>query len=144
CMIMATTHYPELKIFAYNTKDTINASMEFDDKSLKPTYRLLIGIPGASNAFNIAGRLGMDRDVVERGESLMSGESQDLNNMITDLENRRKEFEKKNQELDTQLAKNKEIQDDYEKKQVALANSKDSEIQAAKVRANQIVAKAKG
>ncbi|MFC6322952.1 endonuclease MutS2 [Companilactobacillus baiquanensis] len=144
CMIMATTHYPELKIFAYNTENTINASMEFDDESLKPTYRLLIGIPGASNAFNIAGRLGMDRDVVERGESLMSGESQDLNNMITDLENRRKEFEQKNQELTEQLAKNKAIEDDYEKKQVALANSKDSEIQAAKVRANQIVAKAKG
>ncbi|WP_125714527.1 endonuclease MutS2 [Companilactobacillus kedongensis] len=144
CMIMATTHYPELKVFAYNTEETINASMEFDDKSLKPTYRLLIGIPGASNAFNIAGRLGMDRDVVERGESLMSGESQDLNNMITDLENRRKEFEQKNQDLSEQLAKNKAIEDDYEQKQVALANSKDSEIQAAKVRANQIVARAKG
>ncbi|MFD1419029.1 endonuclease MutS2 [Companilactobacillus keshanensis] len=144
CMIMATTHYPELKVFAYNTEETINSSMEFDDKSLRPTYRLLIGIPGASNAFNIAGRLGMDRDVVERGESLMSGESQDLNNMITDLENRRKEFEQKNQDLSEQLAKNKAIEDDYDQKQVALANSKDSEIQAAKVRANQIVARAKG
>lgn len=95
CFIMATTHYPELKIFAYNTPETINASMEFDEKSLKPTYRLLIGIPGASNAFSIAARLGMDKSVVDRGQALMDGESQDLNNMIADLENRRKEFEQK-------------------------------------------------
>ncbi|WP_334352863.1 endonuclease MutS2 [Companilactobacillus sp. HBUAS56257] len=143
CFIMATTHYPELKVFAYNTPETINASMEFDEKSLKPTYKLLIGIPGASNAFNIAARLGMDRSVVERGQSLMNGESQDLNNMIADLENRRKEFEQKNQQLQVQLSKNKAVQETYEKKSDALDKSKASEIQAAKVRANQIVAKAK-
>ncbi|GEO58039.1 endonuclease MutS2 [Companilactobacillus bobalius] len=143
CFIMATTHYPELKVFAYNTPETINASMEFDDESLKPTYRLLIGIPGASNAFNIAARLGMDRSVVDRGQSLMSGESQDLNNMIADLENRRKEFEQKNAQLQVQLSKNKDVQKDYEQKSDALDKSKASEIQAAKVRANQIVAKAK-
>lgn len=143
CFIMATTHYPELKVFAYNTPETINASMEFDDESLKPTYRLLIGIPGASNAFNIAARLGMVRSVVDRGQSLMSGESQDLNNMIADLENRRKEFEQKNEQLQVQLSKNKDVQKDYEQKSDALDKSKASEIQAAKVRANQIVAKAK-
>ncbi|WP_119327461.1 endonuclease MutS2 [Companilactobacillus musae] len=143
CFIMATTHYPELKIFAYNTPETINASMEFDDKSLKPTYRLLIGIPGASNAFNIAARLGMDKSVVDRGQALMDGESQDLNNMIADLENRRKEFEQKNEQLKVQLAKNKDVEKDYEQKSDALDKSKNSEIQAAKVRANQIVSKAK-
>ncbi|KRK79850.1 endonuclease MutS2 [Companilactobacillus nodensis] len=143
CVIMATTHYPELKVYAYNTTDTINASMEFDEKSLKPTYRLMIGIPGSSNAFNIAARLGMDREVVDRGQSLMSGESQDLNNMIKDLENRRKEFEKKNEDLNAQLTHNKEIEDDYEKKRTELDNSKESEIQAAKVRANQIVSKSR-
>ncbi|WP_334328990.1 endonuclease MutS2 [Companilactobacillus sp. HBUAS59699] len=143
CVIMATTHYPELKVYAYNTTDTINASMEFDEKSLKPTYRLMIGIPGSSNAFNIASRLGMDRDVVDRGQSLMSGESQDLNNMIKDLENRRKEFEKKNEDLESQLTRNKQIEDDYEQKRTELNNSKDSEIQAAKVRANQIISKSR-
>ena len=143
CEIMATTHYPELKIYAYNTQDTINASMEFDDKSLKPTYRLLIGIPGASNAFNIASRLGMISSVVERGQSLMSGESQDLNNMISDLENRRKEFENNNQKLEQQLAKNKEVEEDYENQRDQLEKSKDSEIKAAKIRANQIVSSTK-
>ncbi|MCH4010304.1 endonuclease MutS2 [Companilactobacillus sp.] len=141
--IMATTHYPELKIYAYNTDNTINASMEFDDKSLKPTYRLLIGIPGASNAMNIAARLGMDRSVIERGNSLMSGESQDLNNMINDLEKRRKEFEQNNEKLEAQLAKNKKLEEQYETERTTLENSKDSEIQAAKVRANQIVSSTK-
>lgn len=143
CEIMATTHYPELKIYAYNTENTINASMEFDDKSLKPTYRLLIGIPGASNALNIAARLGMDSSVIERGKSLMSGESQDLNNMINDLEKRRKEFEQKNAQLDQQLSKNKQVQEEYETEKTALENSKDNEIRAAKVRANQIVSSTK-
>ncbi|WP_300560838.1 endonuclease MutS2 [Companilactobacillus sp.] len=141
--IMATTHYPELKIYAYNTDNTINASMEFDDKSLKPTYRLLIGIPGASNAMNIAARLGMDRSVIERGNSLMSGESQDLNNMINDLEKRRKEFEQNNEKLEAQLAKNKKLEEQYETERTTLENSKDSEIQAAKARANQIVSSTK-
>lgn len=141
--IMATTHYPELKIYAYNTENTINASMEFDDKSLKPTYRLLIGIPGASNALNIAARLGMDRSVIDRGNALMSGESQDLNNMINDLEKRRKEFESNNEKLESQLAKNKQLESEYESERTALENSKDNEIRAAKVRANQIVSNTK-
>jgi DNA mismatch repair protein MutS2 len=143
CEIMATTHYPELKIYAYNTENTINASMEFDDESLEPTYRLLIGIPGASNALNIAGRLGMDKSVIDRGNSLMSGESQDLNNMINDLEARRKEFEANNEKLEQQLDKNKKLEEEYETERTALENSKDSEIQAAKVRANQIVSSTK-
>ncbi|AKP66915.1 endonuclease MutS2 [Companilactobacillus ginsenosidimutans] len=143
CEIVATTHYPELKIYAYNAEKTINASMEFDDKSLKPTYRLLIGIPGASNALNIAARLGMDNEVITRGRSLMSGESQDLNNMINDLEKRRKEFEANNIELEQQLEKNKKVEESFETERTALENSKDSEIQAAKVRANQIVSSTK-
>ncbi|WP_129045285.1 endonuclease MutS2 [Companilactobacillus metriopterae] len=143
CLIVATTHYPELKIFAYNTTDTINSSMEFDEQSLRPTYRLLIGIPGSSNAFNITSRLGMQDSVVQRAKSLMSGESQDLNKMITDLENSRKEFEDKTVKLDEQLSQNKKIEDEYEDKLTKLDNSKESELQAAKIRANQLVANAK-
>ncbi|WP_099975103.1 endonuclease MutS2 [Lactobacillus terrae] len=143
CLIVATTHYPELKIFAYNTTDTINSSMEFDEQSLRPTYRLLIGIPGSSNAFNITARLGMQDSVVQRAKSLMSGESQDLNKMITDLENSRKEFEDKTVKLDEQLSQNKKIEDEYEDKLTKLDNSKESELQAAKIRANQLVANAK-
>ena len=88
--VMATTHYPELKVYGYNRANTINASMEFDVDTLSPTYRLLIGVPGRSNAFEISSRLGLDQDVINEAKQLMNDESQDLNEMISDLESRRK------------------------------------------------------
>lgn len=88
--VMATTHYPELKVYGYNRANTINASMEFDVDTLSPTYRLLIGVPGRSNAFEISKRLGLDTQIIEQAKQIMDGESQDLNEMIADLENRRK------------------------------------------------------
>ncbi len=88
--VMATTHYPELKVYGYNRSNTINASMEFDVDTLSPTYRLLIGVPGRSNAFEISKRLGLPDTIIDQAKEIMDGESQDLNEMIADLENRRK------------------------------------------------------
>ena len=88
--VMATTHYPELKVYGYNRANTINASMEFNVDTLSPTYRLLIGVPGRSNAFEISKRLGLDTQIIDEAKQIMDGESQDLNEMIADLENRRK------------------------------------------------------
>ncbi|MEG0474611.1 MAG: endonuclease MutS2 [Carnobacterium sp.] len=88
--VMVTSHYPELKAYGYNRPATINASMEFNVDTLSPTYRLLIGVPGRSNAFEISKRLGLGNDVIESARQLIDSESQDLNEMITDLENRRK------------------------------------------------------
>lgn len=88
--VMVTSHYPELKAYGYNRPQTINASMEFDVDTLSPTYRLLIGVPGRSNAFEISKRLGLSEEVIDTARQLIDGESQNLNEMISDLENRRK------------------------------------------------------
>ena len=83
--VVATTHYPELKAYGYNRKRTINASMEFDVDTLSPTYRLLIGVPGRSNAFEISRRLGLASPIIEQAKQILDGETQDLNEMIAGL-----------------------------------------------------------
>lgn len=91
--VVITSHYPELKAYGYNRPQTLNASMEFDVDTLSPTYKLLLGIPGKSNAFEIARRLGMSEEVIESSKQLMSGETQDVNQMIEDLDAKRQEYD---------------------------------------------------
>ncbi len=88
---VATTHYGELKAFAYNHDGVNNASVEFDNDSLAPTYRLLMGTPGLSNALTIAGKLGLDEQVIRRAKEYISGEELQISGMIQDLESKRKE-----------------------------------------------------
>lgn len=84
--VVATTHYPQLKSFSYTREDTINASVEFDVETLSPTYRLLMGIPGKSNAFEISNKLGLDSTVIDRARKLAGRDSTDVNDMISALE----------------------------------------------------------
>lgn len=101
--VMITSHYPELKAYGYNRPQTINASMEFDVETLSPTYRLLIGIPGRSNAFEIAKRLGLEDMIIESARQLMSGESQSVDEMIQDLETKRKQANQETIKVEEEL-----------------------------------------
>lgn len=140
--VMATTHYPELKVYGYNRPNTINASMEFDIDTLSPTYRLLIGVPGRSNAFEISKRLGLDPTVIDAARQIMDGESQDMNEMIADLENRRKMAETEYMEMrhyEKEAEKlHKELQDAYS----YFFEERENELAKARRKANQIVEEA--
>ncbi len=106
--IAATTHYAELKTFAMTTAGVENASCEFDVETLSPTYRLLIGIPGKSNAFAISKRLGLPDDVIEVAKVQMSGESVRFEDVLTQLEAKRQALEKREQETNRLYAQREE------------------------------------
>ncbi|WP_296971736.1 endonuclease MutS2 [Tepidanaerobacter sp. EBM-38] len=97
--VLATTHYSELKTFAFSKEGVENASMEFDIQTLSPTYRLTIGIPGKSNAFEIAKRLGLKQEVVDLGKSLMAEESLKLEDLLTHIELQKNKVEEEREEL---------------------------------------------
>ncbi|WP_196606964.1 endonuclease MutS2 [Pectinatus frisingensis] len=94
--IVATTHYNELKTFAYSHNNIENASVEFDIKTLQPTYRLLIGIPGASNAFAISSRLGLPESIILRGKQLIKADHANFENVLNTLETEKLIYEQKN------------------------------------------------
>ncbi|WP_063515766.1 endonuclease MutS2 [Schleiferilactobacillus harbinensis] len=140
--VVATTHYPELKVYGYNTPQTINASMEFDITTLQPTYRLLIGTPGRSNAFDIAARLGLNQEIVDRAKQLLDGESQNLNEMIGDLENQRKAAETEYHELRHQLDEATALHEQLNTAFEEFLKDKDTQLQKAQQQADKLVDKA--
>ncbi|PLS34841.1 endonuclease MutS2 [Carnobacterium maltaromaticum] len=140
--VMATTHYPELKAYGYNRPGTINASMEFDVETLSPTYRLLIGVPGRSNAFEISKRLGLDTAVIDSARSLIDGESQNLNEMIADLENRRKMTEMEYHEVRQYVEEAEALYQDLTTALEQFFGEREDLVKKARDKANQIVSEA--
>jgi len=119
-LTIATTHYGELKSLKYNDSRFENASVEFDDSTLQPTYRLLWGIPGRSNAITIAQRLGLPLAIVAESQELVGGFSQDVNDLISALENQRREQENKHQQAEELLSKTELFYQQVEEKAFSL------------------------
>lgn len=142
-MVVITTHYPELKVYGYDRAKTINASMEFDQETLQPTYRLLLGIPGRSNGLEIAKRLGIDEAVITEAQSLVSDDSQDLNAMIGDLVEQRKEAREESERLAKLVAQNKADQEELNQKLDRFNEQRDKLLDQARSKANHQVAQAK-
>ncbi|MDJ0578844.1 endonuclease MutS2 [Crocosphaera sp.] len=119
-LTIATTHYGELKALKYEDSRFENASVEFDDRSLSPTYRLLWGIPGRSNALSIAQRLGLDIDIIDEAKTRIGGLSQDVNDVIAGLEAQRRQQEEKAQEAQKLLQQTEKFYTEVTEKATAL------------------------
>lgn len=141
--VIATTHYPELKAYGYNREGVVNASVEFDIETLSPTYRLLIGVPGRSNAFEISKRLGLKEDVINTARSHVSEDSNKIENMIASLENSRKQAEREHEEAKDLLKQAEMLHRDLQKQVMEYYEKKETLQEKAKREAKEIIENAK-
>lgn len=140
---VATTHYSQLKSYAYSTSGVENASVEFDLETLRPTYRLIMGVPGGSNAFEIALRLGLPEHLIEQAKGLTDEGELQVESIISDLNKQRKKYENMNKELDSEKRKVERLKDEYEEKLNRMEDKEERVIEKAHQKAEEIVNKTK-
>ena len=141
--VMATTHYAELKVFAMSTEGVKNASCEFDVDSLRPTYRLLIGTPGSSNAFAISKKLGIPERIIEGANSQIGGDKKRLESLFRDLENARKNLEISELEISKLKKETNDLNERLKKQSMEMEELGEDIMEEARAKADEILSDAK-
>lgn len=141
--VMATTHYPELKAYGYNRPGVANASVEFDIETLSPTYRLLIGVPGRSNAFEISSRLGLPESIIDRAKGFTGTDRHEVESMIASLEETRRQSEDDAERSHELLMESEALRKELQDKLQAYEERKEALDKKAKEKARKIVDEAK-
>ena len=140
---IATSHYPELKAYAYEQDDVINASVEFNVETLSPTYRLLVGVPGRSNAFEISKRLGLKEAILNQARSYVESERTEMTDLITKLEDRGLQLDQEIQHLQQQNTLVEEMKKEYEQKLAKFEAEREKVLEDIKKEAFESVRQAK-
>ncbi len=135
-MTIITTHYSELKTFAYEHDGMENASVEFDPVSLQPTYRLLMGVPGSSNAFYISKRLGLPESILTQAESLIGQEHANMENVLQNLEGERRQYQRRNSEIENLRLEAERLKTDLIKKKLDLDKRRNETLRKAREEAD--------
>ena len=137
--VVATTHYAELKLYAMRTKGVINASCEFDVETLRPTYKLLIGIPGKSNAFAISRKLGLSEDILKEADDLVDKSDKDFEDVLNQLEQQRQQMESARQEAERLKQETAKIKQQSEEYNAQLQKEKEKALESARREAQKII-----